>query len=122
MNPGQKKNTVKKGREYEQNAAQYFESKNYQIIERNWNAGHKEIDFIALKDKTVVFVEVKSARNLNFGHPAERVDKKKRDNLIMAAEQYIISKNLQGYDYRFDLVTFIEGKLEHFENAFQKED
>jgi putative endonuclease len=120
LNSGKSKN-IKKGRKYEKFASEYLENKGYTILERNWNAGHKEIDIIAIKDKTIVFVEVKSSRNLNFGHPSERVDKKKRDNLINAAEQYIIDKNLKNCDFRFDLITFLDGKLEHYPNAWQKE-
>lgn len=121
MNSNQKKDNIKKGREYEKLAARFLESSGYEIIEKNWMVGHKEIDLIAIKDKTVVFVEVKSSRNLKYGHPSERVDKKKRDNLIIAAEQYIIAKDFDGYDFRFDLITFLEGKMEHYPNAFQKE-
>lgn len=102
-------------------AEKFLMENGYEIIERNWAAGHKEIDLIALNDKTVVFVEVKGSRSRKFGHPSERVDRRKRDNLINAAEQFIIAKNLKGCDYRFDLITFLDGKLEHYPNAFQRE-
>lgn len=110
-----------KGREYEKLAERYLVGQDYEILERNWMTGHKEIDLIARKDNTVVFVEVKSSGSLKFGHPSERVDDKKQHNLIIAAEQYIISKDLHDCDFRFDLITFLEGKIEHYPNAFQVE-
>ncbi|MCK4657443.1 MAG: YraN family protein, partial [candidate division Zixibacteria bacterium] len=50
-------------------AAGYLESQGFDILERNFRVGHKEIDIIAKDDKTVVFVEVKGVRQLGFGHP-----------------------------------------------------
>ena len=116
-----KKERRQKGREFEKAAENYLIRQGYEILERNWMAGHKEIDLIAGKEKTVVFVEVKSSRNLQYGHPAERVDNRKRQNLIDAARQYIIARELHGVDFRFDLITFLEGKLEHYPDAFQVE-
>ena len=93
--------------------------KGYKTLEKNWQAGHKEIDLIVHKDNTVVFVEVKGSASKKFGHPSERVDKQKKSNLILAAEQYIIKKNLKECDFRFDVITFLDGKLEHYPDAFQ---
>jgi putative endonuclease len=112
----------KRGREYEKQAEKYLIENSYSVLERNWTVGHKEIDLIALKDNTVVFVEVKGGRSREYGHPSERVDKRKRENLIIAAEQFIIARDLKGYDFRFDIITFFDGKLEHYPDAFQRED
>jgi putative endonuclease len=119
LNSGKDKKTVVKGQQYEKLAAKFLTENGHEIIEKNWRAGRREIDLIAVKDKTVVFVEVKGATSQKFGHPSERVDTKKQDNLIKAAEQYIIAKDLDGYDYRFDLITFLDGNIEHYPNAFQ---
>ena len=37
-------------------AIQYLRTKGYDIVDKNWRSGHKEIDVIATKDDTVVFV------------------------------------------------------------------
>ncbi len=110
-----------KGRQFEKLAEQYLIENGFTILQRNWMAGHKEIDLIAQIGNTIVFVEVKGGMSHKFGHPAEWVDKRKQDNLISAAEQYIISKNLKEIDFRFDLITIFDGKLEHYPDAFQKE-
>jgi putative endonuclease len=110
-----------KGRRYEQRAAQFYRDNGFEILDQNWRAGHKEIDLIVRKGRLVAFVEVKSAGSGAFGHPAEKIDKSKRQNLIHAARRYLIEKDMRASDLRFDVVTFFEGKLEHFPDAFTVE-
>ena len=117
-----KKDRVKIGRSYEELAAHFFLDSGYMILSRNYRAGQKEIDLIVQKGNTLVFVEVKSASSAKFGHPAERVDKKKIANLILAAQQYLIENNIEGCDLRFDVVTFVKGKMEHYPAAFEIEE
>jgi putative endonuclease len=109
------------GAQYEQLAAGYFKGLGFDIIEHNWQAGHREIDLIVRKENLVVFVEVKSAATKSFGHPVERVDRTKIRRLTSAAQQYLLAKNLQGVDLQFDVITFVEGRLEHFPDAFEVE-
>ncbi len=104
---------------FENVAANYLEAEGYEIIARNYQAGHKEIDLIIKKENEIIFVEVKSAANLKFGHPAERVDEKKKNNLIKAAHYFIEEHNIIDYDLRFDVITFLDGKIEHYPNAFE---
>jgi putative endonuclease len=109
---------VQIGIEHEQLAEEFYRQEGFQILERNWRAGRKEIDLIARSDNLVVFVEVKSSGSLKYGHPSERVDKRKQRNITEVAQQYMIDKNLAGVDIRFDVVTFTTGQLELFPGAF----
>ncbi|UCD94479.1 MAG: YraN family protein [Candidatus Zixiibacteriota bacterium] len=120
MSHKSRKSSGEKGHQYEREAERFLESKGFEILERNYRAGHKEIDLIVRKDNTVVFVEVKGSRTKRFGHPSERVTRKKQDNLIVAAEKYIIDKNLKDCDFRFDLITFHSGRLEYYPGAFSR--
>lgn len=113
--------SVERGRQYEKLAGKFLSDNGYKILENNWQAGHKEIDLIVQKDNTIVFVEVKGSISRKYGHPSEKVDRRKRANLISAAEQYIISGNIKDKDFRFDIITFLDGRLEHFPDAFQCE-
>ncbi len=110
------------GRTFEKLAAKFYEENGFSVLDRNWQAGRKEIDLIVSKENLVVFVEVKSASTRRFGHPAERVDKKKIANLTEAASQYLIEMNIKDVDLRFDVVTFVDGQLEHFPAAFDASD
>jgi putative endonuclease len=106
------------GKEYEQLAAKFYKDNDFIILESNWQASHREIDLIVQKNNLVVFVEVKSSANMKFGHPAERVDRRKQENLIKAAQKYLQENNIKDYDLQFDVVTFVNGQLEHYPNAF----
>ena len=114
-----KRNNITTGRKYEQLAADFFINQDFQILATNYRTGKKEIDLIVQKDDLVVFVEVKASSSDKFGHPSERIDKKKIANLTEAAYQFIIGNNLQKVDLRFDVITFLNGKLEHYPNAFE---
>ncbi|MBU0984183.1 MAG: YraN family protein [candidate division Zixibacteria bacterium] len=116
--PQHRRNTVRKGREFEEHAARFFTQQGFEVIERNWQAGHKEIDLVVRRGGLIVFVEVKAARSKNFGHPSEWIDRKKIDNLLSAARQYIEAHDITNCDLRFDVVTFFQGKLEHYPGAF----
>jgi putative endonuclease len=67
----------------------------------------------------VAFVEVKAATSTRYGHPAEKVDKRKQEHLTQAAQQYLLKKKLPDVDLRFDVITFVEENLEHFPGAFE---
>ena len=70
-------------------AAVYLLEKGYNILHQNWRHSHWEVDIIAEKDTILHFIEVKTRRSKKFGHPEENVDKKKIQNLINAAEEYL---------------------------------
>ena len=113
-----KKSNLERGKSYEKLAALFFEQNGYEILERNWRSGRKEIDLIIKKETSIIFVEVKSSSTQKFGHPSERVDNRKINNLVIAAQQYLIIHEIKDIDLRFDVVTFTDGKLEHYPDAF----
>lgn len=116
------KNHRSVGRDYESLAASFYQCQGFTILERSWQAGHKEIDLIARTEALLVFVEVKAARSGAFGHPAEWVSAAKRRNLITAAQQYLADYSIRGCDIRFDVVCFVNGALEHFPGAFSADE
>ena len=108
----------------EDEATLYYEDKGYEILERDWKVGKRDIDLIALtEDKdTLVFVEVKTRHNNDLQEPEEAVDVKKMRNLAIAANAYVKLHGLD-MDVRFDIISVI-GKcscvesIECFEDAF----
>lgn len=108
----------------EDEAALYYEDRGYEILERDWKVGKRDIDLIALtEDKdTLVFVEVKTRQNNDLQEPEEAVDVKKMRNLAIAANAYVKLHGLD-MDVRFDIISLI-GKcscvesIECFEDAF----
>lgn len=109
------------GKTGEDLAAEYLIKKGYQILERNWRSGHKEIDILALKDDTLVVVEVKTRKTNDYGEPDIAVGAYKQQMLIWAADAYVRFKNLD-VDVRFDIISIIlngtDQTIEHIEDAF----
>lgn len=108
-----------RGKHYEQLAAEFFESKGFSVLAQNYQVGRREIDLIIERPGLLVFVEVKAASDQKFGHPAEKVNQRKIEHLTKAAIQYLADHAISNCDLRFDVVTFVGDKLEHYPNAFE---
>ena len=90
----------------EEVAVDYLRNLGYVILERDWHSGHRDIDIIARQDGTIVFIEVKTRRNTEFGTPEQAVDWKKRRNLRHAINHYVKYKMIDD-PIRFDIITVV---------------
>ena len=101
-------------------AREYLLVQGYAIGAENLRVGNYEIDFIAMKDDRIVFVEVKT-RSTDYTDPLEAVDARKRARLVRAADEYIRSMNIP-HEPQFDIITVIGNpekyEIEHFADAF----
>ncbi|MBU0483168.1 MAG: YraN family protein [Proteobacteria bacterium] len=112
------------GRRGEELACAYLQSCGYKIIERNYRSRLGEIDLIAEEAGVLVFVEVKTRSNLNFGHPLEGIGPLKRRKIVVVAQEYLASTNRVDINCRFDAVSVLveKGKdpeIEIVVNAFE---
>lgn len=103
-------------------AAEYLSKKGFVIKERNWQFKNAEIDLIAFHNNQLVIVEVKTRSAAIYEEPRDAISDKKIRFLVNAAEEYIITNDID-LETRFDVVAikwFGNGKyeLEHFEEAF----
>ena len=109
------------GKQGEAFARQYLIDKGYRILETNWRSGHWEIDIIAQKDDFLSIIEVKTRATNDFGYPEEFIDKRKMENLLKAAEDYIQQSN-EWQGVRFEVIALTQNgdtfDVEHFEDAF----
>lgn len=117
--------TKKIGEEGEEIAVELLISKGYDIIARNYRYGKGEIDIIAEdpEKKYLVFVEVKSRQNLEFGSPEYAITKNKIRQIRKIAEAYLYENDIKDTDCRFDVVAIlfrskIKPIVNHYENAF----
>lgn len=124
---------LKTGAKGENAAVKYLKKNKYKIIERNARVGRSEIDIVAVKDETLVFIEVKTRTvrddgGSSFSRPADAVNKSKAAYLIRGANGYIRenSRKFAEYYKRFDIIEVYLTKkgsktvfkeLKHFENA-----
>lgn len=104
--------------EGEVEAQKYLVKQKYKILETNFRTKLGEIDIIAFKNDTYVFVEVKARSTGKFGLPREAVDYFKQNKIRQVATEYLIKINKYPANMRFDIIEFLDKKLEHIENAF----
>ncbi|QCR25161.1 YraN family protein [Pontibacter sp. SGAir0037] len=116
----QKGEHIRTGQSGERQAAVYLQQKQYTIRHRNYKYKRAEIDLIAQKDDTLVFVEVKTRATDKFGFPEEAVNWKKEKQILKAAEQYIQAVSWE-QDIRFDIISITLTEpvtIHHIEDAF----
>jgi putative endonuclease len=113
-----------KGQEAERLGEVYLKKRGYTIIGRNIRSSFGEIDLVARDKNVVVFIEVKSRRNLAFGFPEEAVNHEKRRRLIRLASWYLAKKRLSESRVRFDVLAMRLGDgdaadIRLIQNAFE---
>jgi putative endonuclease len=106
-------------------AARFLTRSGFEIVDKNVRTRAGEIDLIARDGKTLVFVEVKTLRDLVEGDPPQAaVNTRKQNRLGKLATGYLKSKRIRQTPCRFDVVSVIfneEGAVKairHIPNAF----
>lgn len=85
-------------------AARYLKRHFYRICARNVSAPHGEIDIVACKADTLVFVEVKTrTAGRQYQTAAAAVDSAKQKHLLSAARHYLLSHPTKR-KIRFDVI------------------
>lgn len=118
--------TKKLGDDGEDTAVQYLLDNGYEILERNYVSHKKEVDIIAKSsDDVLVFVEVKTRSNDNFGEPEYALTKSKQKSIIRVAQEYLYEKDIVDTSVRFDVIGIEIGEdgepvVNHLEHAFMK--
>ncbi len=112
------------GRSCEEAAARTLVERGWTLLARNFRSGHREIDLIARRGRTVAFVEVKGRRGLGFGHPLEAITYRKRVEIARVARAWIGAHGRPGLTYRFDAIAVLEApdgrlEVEHVEDAWR---
>lgn len=118
-----KSNSKKFGLKGEKIAEELLKAKGYSIIKRNFRFGKGEIDIIAKDGNCLVFVEVKTRKNMNFGDPEYAITQSKIKQLKKIADAYFYVNGIVNQDCRFDVITIVgqkeeDLKINHIINAF----
>ncbi len=108
----------------EEKAAEELRKKGLHIIETNYRFGRGELDIIAKDGDTLVFVEVKSRKDLEMGDPVYGVTPAKVKQVKRVAELYLFEKGIEDVECRFDVVTVLfenpeNPEIIHYPNAFE---
>ncbi len=109
-------------------ALKFLKKKGYHIRETNLRCHTGEIDIIAKQKDYLVFVEVRTKSNLDFGTPEESITQRKKEKLITSALSYINEHQNLPSLWRIDVVAVEidqKGKakrIELIENAVRGDD
>ncbi|HWL40022.1 MAG TPA: YraN family protein [Gemmatimonadaceae bacterium] len=100
----------------------------WEIAERRFRNGHRDIDLIATRrdaqgiSRTVAFVEVKTRKADSFGGPLGAVNWRKQRELTRSARVWVSRFQKPGDVFRFDVIGIIlereKVRVAHIENAF----
>jgi putative endonuclease len=108
----------------EDEAARFLARCGYAILDKNVRTRAGEIDLVAKEGKTLVFVEVKTRKELEGDPPQAGVRTRKQNRLGKLAHGYLKAKRMRETPCRFDVVAVIvndEGgvkAIRHIPNAF----
>ena len=99
-------------------AALLFRLKGYRIVAQRYRSPVGEIDLVALKDRRLVFVEVKRRKALD--EAAWTVPAKQKRRIVRAAQYWLASHpDFTTYTIAFDVVLAAPWACpRHIENAF----
>lgn len=114
-------NNIEKGKKGERVARDYLIENGYQILNTNYRNKIGEIDIIALNNNILVFIEIKTRTNINYGYAYEAVNFKKQRKILNTSLVYIKEKRLDDLQLRYDIIeVYMTNKLSinHIENAF----
>lgn len=92
------------GHDGESLACEELERLGYAIVARRYRSRFGEIDIVAQVDDTVVFVEVKTKTNGDFGDPVEEVTAQKQQQIVSMGEEYAAYCCAPDTPCRFDVV------------------
>lgn len=110
------------GAKGEEEVCKYLIRKGYTIIDRNFRCKQGEIDIIASKLNELIFIEVKTRRNIQFGYPCEAVGKTKQKHILNVAKYYMWRNNIiENYNIRFDVIEVYYSNnyhINHIQNCF----
>ena len=112
---------MKLGQLGEEHAKSYLIQKGYKILETNYRCKLGEIDIIACQEKTLIFIEVKTRRSLEYGLPCEAVTREKLRHIINVARIYTVNNSLCDIDQRIDVIELLirdeKTYMRHLENV-----
>ena len=88
----------------EQIAIEYLIKNKYKILKRNFYCRLGEIDIIAKDIDEIVFVEVKTRLNNNYGKPSEAVNIIKQKHMYNTAKYFLYKTDCLEELVRFDVI------------------
>jgi putative endonuclease len=110
------------GRLGEEIAVEFLKRNGITIIGNNLRTPYGEIDVLGQEGDCLVFCEVKTRRNNQFGFPENSVNLVKQEHIVQAAIAYLQEKDELDRSWRIDVIAVNlfrskPPKIEWFKNA-----
>ena len=102
----------------EHQAASWYESRGYVVLEKNWRCRDGELDLILVDGSTYVFSEVKARRTAAYGPAAAAVGVAKQRRIRQLAVEWLRAHDVHAEAIRFDVVAITGSELELITDAF----
>jgi len=108
-------------------ALEFLKGKGYKVIETNFRTPFGELDLVARRGDTLVFVEVKTRTTSSLGPPSLSVTWIKKRHIIKSALFYLKRRGRVDSNWRIDVVSVKLDKsyrlenIEIIENAVQED-
>lgn len=113
--------TQEKGKFAEQLALNYLKENGLELVMQNYHCRLGEIDLIMREGSYLVFIEVRSRSNMNFGGGLASITFEKKQKIIKTTSHYMVKYRIQDkFPIRFDVIS-IDGKsnkITWLKNAF----
>lgn len=111
----------------EERAAEWLTEQGYRIIARNWRKQTGEIDIIAQKDDTIVFIEVKTLVHTTINDLDIIINARKQGRICKTAKYFLaLHREYNQMHVRFDVVIIPGDPVNkhsvepmHLKNAFE---
>jgi putative endonuclease len=110
------------GKQAEEQALRFLKTKGLTLHKANYSCKQGELDLIMADGETIVFVEVRKRKHIQYGEGSETVGASKQTKLYRAATHYLIEKELYDKVFcRFDIISINQaGLITWIKNAFEK--
>jgi putative endonuclease len=107
------------GAQGESIALGFLKKQGLKWIASNVRSKWGEIDLIMRDKEYLVFVEVKTRKDNEFGEPEEAVTDHKQNHMIKAAIHYLQKTSGEDTPIRFHVVSVGKDGIKHFVDAFE---
>ena len=107
-------------------AARWLMREGWEVVDRRWRSGRRDLDLVAVRENIVAFVEVKTRRSTWSGGPVEAVNWRKQRELTRSAQAWLDQRGTlvapAGATFRFDIVGVVASRdkvgVRHVASAF----
>ncbi len=107
------------GRHGEDRTAEWYSSRGYVVLARNWSCSDGELDLIVSSGREIVFCEVKTRSSERFGSPLEAVNRTKQVKIRSLAMRWLSeAAPFRPTAIRFDVAAVIGSRVDVVVEAF----